>query len=93
MPSDMTQVATDLTRQALIVSMKMALPMLLAGLIVGLAVSLFQTLTQLQEQTLTFIPKILSIGGMLALLTPWMLTVIADYTKDMIVLMRTLTVG
>jgi len=80
---EQTDLAIDVLREALIVAMEVALPLLLVGLCVGLVVSLFQALTQLQEQTLTFIPKILAVGGVLFLLMPWMLTVVAEFTTEM----------
>ena len=80
---EQTDLAIDVLREALIVAMEVALPLLLVGLCVGLVVSLFQALTQLQEQTLTFIPKILAVGGVLFLLMPWMLTVVTEFTTEM----------
>ena len=58
----------------------LAAPILLAALIVGLIIALFQATTSIQEQTLTFVPKILTILGMLALLGGWMSGVLRDYT-------------
>jgi len=63
--------ATLLLRQTLIMALIIASPMLLTGLIVGVTVSLMQTVTQIQEQTLTFIPKIVSMVVALILLAPW----------------------
>ena len=63
----------DIGRQALVVVIIIAGPLLLAGLIVGLAVGVFQAVTQIHEMTLTFIPKILAIIGMLFFLLPWMI--------------------
>ena len=65
------------------VTIKVAAPMLLAGLIVGLAVSVFQAVTQIQEQTLAFIPKILALAGVLLVLGPWMLNQLLSYTTDL----------
>jgi len=58
-------------------------PLLLASLLVGLVVSVFQAMTQIQEQTLTFIPKILSIVLILLFLGPWMLNVMSAYTINL----------
>ena len=58
----------------------LAAPILLAALVVGLVVAIFQATTSIQEQTLTFVPKILTILGMLALLGGWMSGVLRDYT-------------
>jgi flagellar biosynthesis protein FliQ len=62
----------DLARTAIWVTIKIAAPVMLAGLAVGFVVSLFQALTQIQEQTLAFIPKILSIFIVLLLTLPFM---------------------
>ena len=58
-------------------------PLLVASLLVGLFVSVFQAMTQIQEQTLSFIPKILSIVLILLLLGPWMLNVMTAYTINL----------
>jgi hypothetical protein len=58
----------------------LAAPILLAALVVGLIVAIFQATTSIQEQTLTFVPKILTILGMLALLGGWMFSVLREYT-------------
>lgn len=57
-------------------------PLLLVSLVVGLAVSIFQALTQINEATLSFIPKILAIAGALLLLGPWILRVLASFTTE-----------
>jgi flagellar biosynthetic protein FliQ len=69
--------------QALNVCMKIALPLLLVGLVVGLAVSIFQAVTQIQEQTLAFIPKILALAGVLIVGGPWMLNQLLSYTTEL----------
>jgi flagellar biosynthesis protein FliQ len=70
-----------LAMQALIVALKVSMPFLLAGLVVGLAVSVFQAVTQIQEQTLSFIPKILVTGAVMAIGGPWMLSQMIAYTQ------------
>jgi flagellar biosynthetic protein FliQ len=65
------------------VTMKVALPMLLVSLIVGLLISILQAVTQIQEQTLSFIPKILALAGVLIVLGPWMLNQLLSYTTDL----------
>jgi len=57
--------------------------MLLIALAVGLLVSIFQAMTQIQEQTLAFIPKILAVFISLVVFGPWMLTLLLDYTRDL----------
>jgi flagellar biosynthesis protein FliQ len=76
-------VVVNLATTALTVAFKVAMPMLGAGLCVGLLVSIFQAVTQIQEQTLAFIPKILAIAAILLLLGPWMLNQLLGYTTDL----------
>ena len=78
-----SDVVVSLTMDAISVAMKIALPMLMAGLVVGLAVSVFQAVTQIQEQTLAFKPKILAIAGVLIVGGPWMLNQLLSYTTDL----------
>ena len=63
--------ATDLIQHSLILALMVSAPMLCIGLIVGVLVSLFQAVTQIQEQTLTFIPKITAMVAAAILLMPW----------------------
>jgi flagellar biosynthesis protein FliQ len=73
----------QLGQNAMQLSLTIALPMLLAGLGVGLVVSIFQAVTQIQEQTLTFIPKVLALAVVLVVLGPWMLNQVLSYTADL----------
>ncbi|AAP77035.1 flagellar biosynthesis protein FliQ [Helicobacter sp. MIT 03-1614] len=59
----------------------LSLPMLLAGLIVGLLISIFQATTQINEMTLTFVPKILAVVAVIIFTMPWMINMITDYTR------------
>lgn len=70
----------DIARDAMMTMLLVSAPMLLIGLIVGLIISVFQTLTHVQEMTLTFIPKILSIFGAMILFMPWMLRELTEFT-------------
>ncbi len=79
-----TQVVTDLTRDAIVVSLWIAAPMLLAGLLAGLLVGLLQALTQVQEQTVSFLPKLLATLLAFAAALPWMLTKMTDYVQDLL---------
>ena len=80
----MTQdTVTSLLVEMMGVTMKVAMPMLLAALIVGLAVSIFQAATQIQEQTLSFIPKILALVAVIAIAGPWMLSSVTDWTREL----------
>ena len=65
------------------VTMKVALPMLAVALVVGLAISVLQAVTQIQEQTLAFIPKIIAIAAVLVILGPWMLNQCLSYTTEL----------
>ncbi|MGH2948577.1 MAG: flagellar biosynthesis protein FliQ [Solirubrobacteraceae bacterium] len=68
---------------AMEVAMKIALPLLLVGLVIGLIVSVFQAVTQIQEQTLTFIPKIIGLAVVLVVAGPWMLGEIVSWTQEL----------
>ncbi len=71
--------AVDLVRYTLVLALIVAAPMLLIGLVVGIAVSLFQAVTQIQEQTLTFIPKIVAMVASAILLMPWISHRLMEY--------------
>ena len=71
-----------LAHQAMYVALLLASPLLLVALVVGLAVSLFQAATQINESTLSFIPKLLAIAVTLVIAGPWMLTTILDYLRQ-----------
>ncbi len=69
----------------------LALPMLMAGLIAGLSISIFQATTQINEMTLSFIPKILIVGVVLIVLMPWMLGHVMDFTTTLWSQIKTIT--
>ena len=73
----------EISRDAVIVVLKVGTPIMLISLIVGLIISLFQALTQIQEVTLTFVPKILVVFVSLLLLAPFMLRVLTDFTEQL----------
>ena len=75
--------ATDLVRQSLIMMLILSSPILLAALVIGLAVSILQAVTQIQEQTLTFVPKILGMGLVAILVAPWIFTRIMEFAERM----------
>ncbi len=75
--------ATDIVRQMLMVALIISAPMLLIGLVVGIIVSLMQALTQINEQTLTFIPKILAMVAAAILLMPWIGQRLIEYAGAM----------
>jgi len=68
---------------AMELGIKVAMPLLLVGLVVGLIVSIFQAVTQIQEQTLVFIPKVIALAAVLLIGGPWMLNQILAYTTDL----------
>jgi flagellar biosynthetic protein FliQ len=70
----------NLASQAMSLALKVGGPLLAVGLVVGLIVSVFQAVTQIQEQSLTLIPKIVGIAGIIILLGPWMLGQLVAYT-------------
>lgn len=74
--------AVVLFQQALWMALLLAAPMLLFGLVAGLIVSVFQAVTQIQEMTLSFIPKVLAVVLSLFLFLPWMLGKMTEYTNQ-----------
>jgi flagellar biosynthetic protein FliQ len=73
----------SIVTHAMEVGLKVSLPILLVGLIVGLVISVFQAVTQIQEQTLSFIPKILGLVAVIAIAGPWMLSTVVDWTTQL----------
>jgi flagellar biosynthesis protein FliQ len=76
-------VVINVGMQAMQLAFKVSMPLLLVGLVVGLLVSVFQAVTQIQEQTLTFIPKIVAMGVVLVIAGPWMLSEVVTYTQQL----------
>jgi flagellar biosynthesis protein FliQ len=76
-------VVISLATQAMSLALKVALPILLVGLVVGLIISIIQAVTQIQEQTLSFIPKILAMAAVLVVGGPWMLNQLLSYTAEL----------
>lgn len=77
------QQVIDIMRQALYLIIKCSAPLLLVSLIVGLIISIFQTITSIQEQTLTFIPKILAVFLTLMLVAGWIGNNLVDYMNQL----------
>lgn len=75
----------QLAQNALFVALKVSAPVLGLSLIAGLMVSIFQAATQIQETTLTFVPKILAMVAALFIFGPWMLHTLVDYTSGMMI--------
>ena len=76
-----TAMVVDLARQALWITMLISAPMLLVALGVGLIIGIFQAATSINEQTLSFIPKLLALGLTAAVFGGWMINSLVDYTK------------
>jgi len=73
----------EVAREAILVLLQVSLPLMLISLVVGLAISMVQAVTQLQEVTLTFVPKIIVMFVALLVLLPFMLTSLANFTERM----------
>ncbi len=78
------QFVIHLGREVFFTAVMIAAPMLIAGLIVGVTISVIQTATSIQEQTLTFIPKIVAVVVSLILFFPWMMNTILAFTTELI---------
>ena len=83
----------EVSRQAIWVMLKVGAPVMGVALLVGLIVSLLQALTQVQEMTLTFVPKIVAIFLTLLVATPFMLTTLVDFTQSVFARIAGLDVG
>ncbi len=70
---------SEMAREALFLIIQVSLPVLLVSLIIGLIISIFQTVTSIQEQTLTFVPKIICVFSALVIFGPWMMNSIVEY--------------
>ena len=73
----------DIALQTMIVALKLSAPILLPALIIGFVISLFQSMTQIQEFTLAFVPKLVGVGLSLLFSGNWMLHTLLDYTHDL----------
>lgn len=80
-----------LGRDAMWVTLMVSAPMLLSGLIIGLVISVLQSVTQIQEITLTFVPKIVIVLLSFVLFLPWMLSVMLNFTEPLFANLYTLT--
>lgn len=73
-----------LVRECLVVTLKIAAPIMAAGVAIGLVVSIVQSVTSIQDQTLTFVPKIIAMLIVAAAILPWIARRLIDYTADML---------
>lgn len=83
------ETAVELGRNALVLVIKLSLPLLIVGLVVGALISVLQAATQIQEQTLTYVPKMIAVAATLFILMPWLLGVLVDYTRELVLDMGT----
>ncbi len=83
-------VVMDVASNAMVTAIMVSAPVLLVSIVVGLAVSIFQATTHIQEQTLTFVPKVLAIVGVLILFGPWMISVLTSFITELYSNMNTL---
>ena len=74
----------DISREGIKIALMLSSPMLIGALFIGILVSLFRAVTQINEQTLSFIPKIVVVVGALAIFSPWMSDTIINFTKELI---------
>ena len=84
------QMVVEIGRDALMVTLMIASPLLLFALVVGVVISIFQAITQIQEMTLTFIPKIFAVALALLIFLPWMINIMTDFTRNMFEIIPTL---
>ena len=77
-------------QQAIILAFKLAGPLLAVSIIIGLVIAIFQAATQIHEQTLTFVPKIVAIALLMLLLGPWMITMLSDFMQNLFGMIPTL---
>jgi flagellar biosynthetic protein FliQ len=73
----------DIAMQTMVVALKLSAPVLVTALVIGFAISLFQAMTQIQEFTLAFVPKVVGIGVALIVSGNWMLHTLVDFTVDL----------
>lgn len=78
----------DIMRSALIIGIKLSAPTLLMSMAVGILISIIQAATQIHEQTITFVPKLIVIALVMLICGSWMLTVLQDFTKELFVIMQ-----
>lgn len=82
--------AMDILREAMMVAIRLAGPMLIVGMLVGLIISIFQAATQIHEQTLTFVPKLLIIALLLLLTGSWMIETMQDFVYNLFAIIANL---
>ena len=76
---------THVVRHTLLTALEIAAPFLLLALVVGILIALIQSMTQMQEMTLTFVPKMIVVAAALAVLFPWILKILTKFTNNLLV--------
>lgn len=76
--------SVELIKNMMLQAVTLSAPILMTVLVIGLSVSLFQAVTSIQEQTLTFVPKVIGVVGLLVILLPWMLRSMIEFTRAVI---------
>ncbi|MGB5107742.1 MAG: flagellar biosynthesis protein FliQ [Candidatus Zixiibacteriota bacterium] len=85
-----SQYVIALGKEAIVLTLMVSAPMLILGLIVGLAISVFQAVTQINEMTLTFVPKIIAVGLALLICFPWIINMLVGFTTRLFTSIPTL---
>ncbi|MCF6378224.1 flagellar biosynthesis protein FliQ [Nocardioides KLBMP 9356] len=80
----------NIALQTMVVALKLSAPILLTSLVIGFTISLFQSMTQIQEFTLAFVPKLVGVGVALVVSGGWMLQTLIDFTQDLFAMVPTL---
>lgn len=80
----------NIALQTMVVALKLSAPILLTSLVIGFTISLFQSMTQIQEFTLSFVPKLIGVGIALVVSGGWMLQTLIDFTRDLFDLLPSL---
>ena len=83
-PDSLSELALGLGREAIWMSLLISAPVLVAGMVVGLVIGLFQAVTQIQEQTVAFVPKLAIMVLVLSFTMPWLLSQMMQYTTELI---------
>lgn len=79
---DPSSAAVDLVRDTLIVAVIIATPILAVGMLAGLGIGLLQALTQIQDQTVSFVPKLLAMAAVLVVCLPWLMSQMLEFTRE-----------
>ncbi len=87
------QDAIDLGREAIMTALMVGAPILIVGVVIGLLIGLVQAVTQIQDQTLSFVPKIIAMVGALAVCLPWLIERMVEYSQDLITNIPTVVMG